>query len=86
MGNNFFRCRTTERIKKAEDEVLFSEFGYLTGSIAHVKVLREKSRIAREAGLLEVNPDAIDSEANRMEEAFYARERADQARHGLPCH
>jgi hypothetical protein len=76
--------RAIERIKKAEDSILFSTFGPRSNTIAHANVLREKARIARESGLLDENPEDLEAQANRMEEDFHARARADRARHELP--
>jgi len=75
--------RAAERIKKAEELLQTPAFIYLKNSIFNVNLLREKSQIIREAGFLEPNPDDINLEATRMENAFYARERADRERHEL---
>ncbi len=75
----YYYWRAIERIRQAEDG-LFD----LRGTIPHASILREKARIARESGLLDEDPDALESEANRIEEDFYAREKADRARHELP--
>lgn len=79
-----YYSKAMQRITKAEDLILSLKYNYLRDTIAHANILREKAIIVREAGFTGVNPDDIDFEANRMEETFYARERANQARHKLP--